>query len=249
MDRALFLAMTGAVHNDRAIAVHANNLANVGTTGFRADYAQARAMPVFGDAHASRVYALAETPGTRLAGGSVDQTGRSLDVALAGDGLIAVLDAAGNEAYTRAGDLAVDADGLLRTGAGFAVQGDAGALLLPASESVLVGADGTLSVRPAGQGADVSVRVGRIKLVSAASAPEGIEKGPDGLLRPRGGEVLATDPVARLTAGALETSNVNAVAELMDIIALSRQFELQVKLMQAAERGDEAAARLLHPGA
>lgn len=249
MDKALFLAMSGAVHNDRAIAQHANNLANVSTTGFRADFAQARAMAVFGPTHPSRVYAQTETPGTRLSPGATDLTGRNLDVAVGGSGLIAVLDGEGKEAYTRAGDLATDADGVLRTGGGFAVVGDGGPLVLPSAESVLVGSDGTVSVRPVGQGANVSVRVGQIKLVDANAAADGLSKGPDGLFRPRDGAELQADAGMRVTAGALETSNVNAVSELMDIVALSRQFELQVKLMQTAERSDEAAARLLHSGA
>ena len=115
MDRSLYIAMTGAGQNMLATAVHANNLANVSTTGFRGDFAQAKAMPVFGGL-ASRAYALTETPATDMAPGTLQESGRDLDVAINGEGWIAVQAPDGSEAYTRAGDLRIDTSGLLLTG-------------------------------------------------------------------------------------------------------------------------------------
>ena len=105
MDRGLYVAMSGAGELMRAQAVHANNLANVNTVGFRADLAQSRAMPVFADALPSRAYAMTERPAVNQDTGVLVETGRPLDVAVAGDGWIAVLARDGSEAYTRAGVL------------------------------------------------------------------------------------------------------------------------------------------------
>ena len=101
MDRMIFLAMSAArqMLNGQASAAH--NLANANTTGFKADYAAYRAMPMFGDGLPSRVFALAERPGTDFAPGSIESTGNDLDVALANDGMIAVQAPDGSEAYTR----------------------------------------------------------------------------------------------------------------------------------------------------
>ena len=244
MDQALFLAMTGAVHNNRAQSIHANNLANVGTTGFRADFAQARAMQVFGPTYPSRAYALTESPGTRFESGALDATGKDLDVAIDGDGFLIVQTADGGEAYTREGALQPDVDGVLRNSAGFPVLGEGGQIVLPPSETVTIGQDGTVSVRPLGQGAETLVEVGRLRRVNPGN--ETLEKGPDGLFRPRdAGAAPLDDPAVKVVSGALETSNVNAVEEMVQILALARQFEVQVKMMHTAEVNDEAAARLL----
>ena len=243
MDKALYLAMTGAVHNNRAQALHANNLANVATTGFRADFAQARAMQVFGPTLPSRAYALTERPGTNLAKGSVDATGRDLDVAIAGDGFLAVQSSDGSEAYTRAGNLTIDRDGALRDGQGNAVLGDGGPIRLPPVQSVTIGEDGTISVRPDGQAAGTLAQQGRLKLVNPA--PDTLTKGMDGLLRQRDGAPAVVDENMRVKSGALEMSNVNAVSEMVDILALARQFEVQVKMMKTSEEDDQVAARML----
>ena len=243
MDKALYLAMTGAVHNNRAQTLHANNLANVATTGFRADFAQARAMQVFGPTVPSRAYALTERSATNLAQGSIDATGRDLDVVIAGEGFIAVQSGDGSEAYTRAGNLTLDKDGTLRDGDGHAVLGDGGPITLPPAESVTIGEDGTISVRPVGQGAETLVQQGRLKLVNPP--PGSLAKGADGLLRQRDGTPAATDDNVRVRSGALEMSNVNAVSEMVDILALARQFEVQVKMMRTTEEDDQVAARML----
>jgi len=116
MDKALYIGMSGASQMMRAQTVHANNLANVSTTGFRADLAQSRAMQVFGEGMPSRVYAMTENPGTDLRSGPLDQTGNDLDVAIRGEGWLAVLAGDGSEAYTRAGDLRINTFGELLTG-------------------------------------------------------------------------------------------------------------------------------------
>jgi len=244
MDKALYLAMSGAKQNMLAQTAHANNLANVNTTGFKEDFAQARSMPVFGEYFPSRVYAMTERPGTNFEPGPVIQTGNSLDVALKTEGWIAVQAADGSEAYTRAGDLRVDVNGMLRTGSGLPVLGDGGPISIPLASSVEIGADGTISIIPLGNTGVALSQVDRIRLVNPPA--EDLEKGKDGLiyLKP-GADQPEIDAGVSVEQGFLEGSNVNAVSSLTDILSLSRQYELQVKLMSQADQNSEATARLL----
>jgi flagellar basal-body rod protein FlgF len=242
MDKALYIAMSGAKQNMLSQAAHANNLANVNTTGFKEDFAQARSMPVYGEGLPTRAYSMSERPGTNFEQGALIQTGNSLDVALKGEGWIAIQSADGTEAYTRAGNLSIDVNGQLRTGAGFPVLGDGGPLVIPPAATVEVGADGTISVIPLG--GEGLAQVDRIRLVNLDS--DSIEKGKDGLIHLKEGaaqpEVAAE---VRVEQGFLEGSNVNAVSSLTDMLSLSRQYELQVKLMGQADQNSESAARLL----
>lgn len=243
MDKSLYVAMTGANQNMMATAVHANNLANVATTGFRSDYAQVRAMQVYGETFPSRVYAMTESPATDMKPGSLQKTGRDLDVAINGDGWIAVQSPNGSEAYTRAGDLKIDINGILRTGSGLPVMGNGAPIALPPAQNITIGVDGTVSVRPLGATSQEVAEVDRIKLVNPDKAM--LRKGEDGLMHTRDGAPLQADANVRLEAGFLESSNVNAIDALTEIISLSRQFEMQIKMMKTAEQNSEATARLL----
>jgi len=235
--------MTGATQTMLAQTAHANNLANVNTTGFKSDLAQARAMPVIGAGYQSRVYAMTERPASDLSGGVNNHTGRELDVAIQGDGWMAVQATDGREAYTRAGELHVDAVGQLRTGSGLPVLGDGGPIVLPPSSKIEIGTDGTVTVRVEGSQARELAVVDRIKLVNPD--PKTLSKGQDGLMRVAGGTVAPLDPLVELQSGYIETSNVNAVSELTAMIDLSRRFEMNVKMMKNAEENASAAARVL----
>ncbi|BCX82924.1 flagellar basal-body rod protein FlgF [Methylomarinovum caldicuralii] len=243
MDRSLFVVMSGARETLRAQASVSNNLANVNTTGFKQDLEQFRSMPVFGPGYPSRVYALNERPATDFDPGPIRTTGRDLDVAVKGDGWIAVQAADGSEAYTRRGDLRISPEGLLQTGDGHPVLGDNGPIAIPPAQKVDIGSDGTISVVPLGEKPDVLAVVDRIKLVRAT--PEQLEKGEDGLIRLRSGQPAEADAGITLVSGALEGSNVNSVAALVDMIELSRRYELQVKMMKTAEDDADTAAQLL----
>ncbi|MDH4134257.1 MAG: flagellar basal body rod protein FlgF [Gammaproteobacteria bacterium] len=243
MDRMLYIAMTGAKQTLLAQAANTNNLANASTTAFRADFEAFRAMPVYGDGYPSRVYAMAERPGVDLKSGTVVSTGRELDVAVSGEGWIAVQAADGSEAYTRAGDLRFSSNGLLTTGTGLAVLGNGGPIAVPPAEKIEIGVDGTISARGLGQAPNTLSAVDRIRLVNP---PKGdLVKGKDGLLRLRNGEPAAVDENVRLVSGSLESSNVNAVEAMVSLITLSRQFEMQVKAMRASEDIDQSAAQIL----
>lgn len=243
MDRLLYTSMTGARENMLKQAAHANNLANTSTTGFYRDFAQARSMPVFGDGHPTRAVAMTERPATDFATGAMNETGRGLDVAIQGEGFIAVQARDGSEAYTRAGDFSIDVNGILRTGGGLPVLGDGGPIAIPPASKVDIGTDGSISVVPLGQTPDTVATIERIKLVKPDLTQ--VEKGRDGLFRLESGLPADADASVRVATGYLESSNVNAVEEMVDIMMMARQFEMQVKMMAKAEEMDQASARLL----
>lgn len=243
MDNVLYLSMSAARELMQAQAVHANNLANASTGGFKADFAQARAMQVYGEGYVGRVYAAAESPATDMSAGSLDQTGRNLDVAVDGDGWLAVLRPDGTEAYTRYGSLQVDSSGLLRTERGDPVLGDGGPIALPPFETVLIGGDGTVTVQPVGQEPNNLVQIERLKLVQPERGA--LVKGADGLFARADGLQEPPSADVRVVSGMVENSNVNVVSEMTEILALAREFEIQLRMMQTAEQNDEAAASLL----
>lgn len=243
MDKSLFIAMSGASQNMLAQRAHANNLANVTTTGFRRDFEQARSMPVFGDGLATRAYAMTERPGTDLSSGTLIETGRELDVAAEGNAWIAVQAPDGSEAYTRAGSLNIDAFGILRTNTGMPVLGNGGPIAIPPADKIEIGVDGTISFRALGEAPNVLAEVDRIKLVNPD--PTQMRKGEDGLMRVQGQAEQPADGAMRLVTGFLEGSNVNAVEEMTSMLALARQFELQVKMMRTVEENAQATDRIL----
>ncbi|MDH5572606.1 MAG: flagellar basal-body rod protein FlgF [Gammaproteobacteria bacterium] len=243
MDRLLYVAMSGAKQNMEALAVTTNNIANMNTTGFRSDFAAMRSMPLFGSGYPSRVYAMAEKPGTDFSGGSLITTGRDLDVAVKGDGFIAVQGRDGEEAYTRAGDLNTNTLGQLTTGAGAPVIGQNGPISLPSFDKLVIGVDGTISIVPTGGDLNTMQEVDRIKLVKPDLAE--LYKGNDGLLRMKGGEANTGDADITLVAGALESSNVNSASAMVDMIEIARQFEIQTKMMKLAEQNDEHTAQIM----
>jgi flagellar basal-body rod protein FlgF len=246
MDRMLYIAADGAGQIQQAQAVNANNLANVGTTGFKAQFEAMRDLPLYGPGHASRVHTMSETPGVDYSPGSMQATGRNLDIAVNGTGWIAVQAPDGSEAYTRAGDLRVSAAGILETGAGHPVLGDGGPISIPDAQEIEIATDGTVSVLPVGQAPATLAVVGRIKLVNPVQAT--LDRGDDGLLRLRDGQQAVADANVRLASGVLESSNVNSVEALTSMIQLARQFETQVKLMKVAEETDAASAKLMSIG-
>lgn len=244
MDKGIYLAMSAGQNIMAAQAIRANNLANANTAGFQADFAQARSMGVYyGDGHSTRAYALTETPGTDFNRGSLIETGRDLDMAVQGEGWIAVLAADGSEAFTRAGSLKVDPQGQLLTGNNLPVLGNGGPIAIPPADKITLGADGTITIQPQGQSAEVLSTVDRIKLVKPDY--QDLVKGKDGLVRRKDGQEQEPDASITLQSGFLESSNVSAVDELTHILALSRQFEINVKMMKTLEDNSSAAAQVL----
>ena len=243
MDKALYIAMTGAKHNMLAQTVHANNLANANTSGFKADFAQARSMGVYyGDGHPSRAFALTENPATDFTQGPLIETGRDLDFVVEGEGMIAVLAPDGTEAYTRSGSLQLGPAGELLTSNGHLVMGQGGPIVFPPNSKVDIGSDGTITTRGATP-LDLA-QADQIRLVNPDA--EQLVKGKDGLIRLKDGEgEPPADLNVRLRSGFLEGSNVNTISEFTNVLSLSRQYELSIKLMKTVEGNSESSARLL----
>jgi len=244
MDKVLYIGMSGARENMLSQQAHANNLANATTTGFKADLAQARAMQVFGEGHPSRVYAMSERPATDTDSGTLIETGRQLDVAIQGEGWIAVQAPDGTEAYTRAGELQISAQGQIVTGRGLPVIGNGGEpITLPPIEQIEIANDGSITVREQGEAANELILVDSIKMVKPE--PGMLFKGIDGLMRTDNQQPLLPALDVQIRSGYLESSNVNGVHELTSMISLARQFEMHIKMMKTAEENSSAATKIL----
>jgi flagellar basal-body rod protein FlgF len=243
MDRLVYVAMSGAKETLRAQTANSYNLANVSTVGFRADLSAFQSEQVQGAGLPSRAYATDSTVGWDASSGTMEQTGRNLDVAVQGAGWIAVQGPSGGEAYTRAGDLHVDADGQLRTAAGYAVLGDSGPLSVPPYASIAVAHDGSVSIVPLGQTPQTIAVSGRIKLVNPPA--DSLERTSGGLFQLKSGGEAPADSGVQLVAGALESSNVNMASAMTNMIELARRYDLQLKSMKSAEDNDSSSTKLL----
>ncbi|HCR9768282.1 TPA: flagellar basal body rod protein FlgF [Citrobacter koseri] len=240
MDRLIFTAMSGASRSLSQQQIHANNLANVNTQGFRSDLDNAISQQVNGEGYASRYMALPTQGGVDMTPGAVRETGRNLDIAIKGDGLIAL--ASGNrEVYTRNGQIDVSPEGDLSIN-GLPVEGDNGPIVLPPFSSVSIGEDGVITIVPDDGDIAAPVDVDRIKLANIPVSD--LSKNVDGFLvsntaiNPRDEEVM-------VASGHLETANVSAINEMVASIALNRQFEAQIKMMKAAEDLANSGNRLI----
>jgi flagellar basal-body rod protein FlgF len=246
MDRMIYVAMSGAKHTLGQQATVSNNLANANTTGYRAENNMLRAVPVFSDTLATRAFVIDSSAGSDFRPGTLQETGRDLDVAVEGKGWIAVQLENGQEAYTRNGNLQVSANGILQTRNGMNIMGDGGPIAIQPNSTITIAKDGTVSTvpfRPGSNESNVVITAGRIKLVDL---PEGqLARGPDGLFRLDAPRAPEASPNVTLVSGMLEGSNVNVVDALVDMISLSRQFETHMKLLQNAESNAQRAGSLL----
>jgi flagellar basal-body rod protein FlgF len=243
MDRLVYVAMSGAKESLRAQTANNYNLANASTVGFRADLSAFQAQQVQGAGLPSRAYATSSSTGWDASGGTVEQTGRNLDVAVQGQGWIAVQGPNGTEAYTRAGDLRVDANGQLTTAAGYQVLSDSGPIAVPPYASLFVGHDGSISIIPLGQTAQTTTVAGRIKLVNPPA--DSLERSDGGLFQLSGGGETPADANVTIVSGALESSNVNIATAMTNMIELARRYDLQLKSMKSAEDNDSSSTKLL----
>lgn len=246
MDRLIYTALSGldaAMNRQRAVA---NNLANASTPGFRAESFSVTPATLKGPAFEARAMAQGAVRGADMAAGRIAQTGRPLDIAIKGDALIALQAADGAEVYSRRGDLAIGPAGVLENGDGLPVMGEAGPLTVPLGQMIEISKDGAvLASDPAAPDAPAQ-EIGRIKLASPMGSP--ILKDLDGMLRVPGGGILPADPTAEVETGALEQSNVDTAATLVDMIEAQRSFEQRSKLLTTAREIDQAGSRLMSLG-
>jgi flagellar basal-body rod protein FlgF len=244
MDKLIYSSLSAMRAAMARQTMTANNLANVNTAGFRAEMSSSTALWLKGDGLDARATNSGEVTSADMAEGTVSDTGRDLDVAVQGkDSLLAVQSREGDEAYTRRGDLQVSDSGLLTTGDGMPVLGDSGPITLPPYDKLVIAGDGTISIIPQGGDATQLQQVDRLKLVSTNGNT--VEKGLDGLFRLRSGGTLGADPQAAVRQGALEGSNVNVSATLIDMIEASRDWDMQVKMMSSAQDIDKASTDLM----
>ena len=243
MDRLIYTAMTGALHTMTQQATVSHNLANASTTGFRAQTDAFRAVPVFGDTLPTRAFVLDSTTGADFTPGTIQKTDRPLDVAIQGSGWITVQLENGEEAYTRHGNLKIDVNGILQTQQGFNIKGESGPIFIPPDSRIAIGKDGNISVLPSDSRITAVSIIGRIKLVDPPA--EQLVRGEDGLFRlKQGGEAPASSKVA-LIDGALESSNVNVISEMVKMITLSRQFDMQMKMLENAQQNAQQAGEIM----
>ena len=227
MDRSVYIAMTGATQTMRAQDAVSHNLANASTVGFKGELSAFQSLPVLGQGANTRINAVAQGVGEDNSQGSIQSTGRPLDVAVNGPGWIAVQ----------------AADGSLTDSRGNPVMGSAGPITIPDSSSISVGSDGTISTVPMGQSPDTIAAVGQLKLVNPD--PSQMTEGADGLMRNNDGSQADADSTVTVTSGALEASNVNTSSELVKMISLSRQYEMQVRSIKTAEDDADDSTKLL----
>ena len=241
IDRFAFTAMTGAKHAMGQLATTTHNMANLQTPGFREMLSMFRAVPVDGASADSRAFVVDSTPGADWAHGSVTPTGNPLDVAIQDQGLFAVLDADGQEAYTRAGKFQLNAQGILVTTSGHKVLDDQGRMIqFPlGSKDIQIQANGSIWVTLEGQLTETAVA--RLKLVNPKL--HDLERQPNGLFTAI--EELEPSDDVQVLQGSIEGSNVNAAQAMVQMIAQNRLFDLNIRLVQAAEQNSKSAGTLM----
>ncbi|MCX7113817.1 MAG: flagellar basal body rod protein FlgF [Proteobacteria bacterium] len=243
MDRVVYTANSGLKHTMDRMSTASGNLANAMTNGFRAQIDSMRSVPVTGDGLPTRNLAVNASAGSDFSQGTLHDTGNKLDVAIQGKGWIAVRGTDDKEAYTRAGSFTTDIAGMLQTQSGLKVLGDTGPITVPPNSTVLIGKDGTVSASKTGLSSNAMEALGRIKLVDPPELD--LIRGDDGLFRLSSGRPATASAAVTLVSGATESSNVNPVDEMVNMVNLARQFEMHAKLLQQSETIAGKADQLL----
>jgi flagellar basal-body rod protein FlgF len=194
----------------------------------------------------TRAFVVNSTAGSDFTAGPLQMTGRALDVAVKGDGWLTVQMPDGTEAYTRNGNLQMNANGVLTTSDGHPILGDGGPITIPPEVTVAIGGDGTVSAMTATTQPGQPTPLGRLKLVNPPGAD--LVRGDDGLFRMKSGQPAEVDARVVVAGGALEGSNVSAVDMMVDMISLARSFETQMSLLKNAENNAAKATQILALG-
>ncbi|TVP45392.1 MAG: flagellar basal-body rod protein FlgG [Gemmatimonadales bacterium] len=261
MDPALRAAATGMMAQQTRVEVISNNLANVNTTAFKRSRAQfedllyqtvQHAQPV-GEEGAGVLSAIQVGRGTRLssvqrigAQGPLQPTGRSLDLAIEGDGFLQVRTPAGDLAYTRDGNLTISDRGVLVSQNGYPVMPDV-TIPIDASEIIITRNGVVAATVP---GSVEAVELGRIELVRFTN-PAGLRALGENLLAESSasGHPISgfpqEDGFGRLIQGSLEGSNVEVVQEMVEMITALRAYEINSKAIKTAEQMGEMANNLI----
>ena len=246
MEPILYNAVNGGHSNFKRQEITANNLANVNTTGFKADLYQAKTMYATSSdgSNSNQSFNIQSPNGIDLTPGDVITTGRNLDLAIEGDGWFAVHDSQGQEAYTRAGSLHLNSINQLITASGKLVLGNGGPISIPPVSSLSVGIDGTISIVPLGGDPKTPAVLDRIKLVTVDK--KNLVKDTEGLLQLTTGSSKPADNTVRVHSGALEGSNVKAIDQMVAMITSGREFDSHMKLMSTVDDNYQKLAQVLH---
>jgi len=261
MDQALWIAKTGLEAQQTRMAITANNLANVNTTGFK------RSRAVFEDLlYQNKGQAGAQSSedtqlnsglmvgtGVRVVAtekifnqGNLVQTGNSLDMAIQGRGFFQVLTPEGSLAYTRDGTFQVNADGEIVTAKGFTL--DPGITIPEDAQSITISGDGIVSALQPGN--STVTELGTIQIADFVN-PAGLQPIGQNLFLETGSSgspqtgTPGLDGIGTLSQGSLETSNVNTVEELVNMIETQRAYEMNSKAIATAEQMLEFANNTL----
>ncbi|WP_226572873.1 flagellar basal body rod protein FlgF [Mangrovibacter yixingensis] len=240
MDKLIFTAVSGASRNLARQQIHANNLANVNTAGFRRDLETANSQLLTAAGYASRQLVNTATSAVDTSPAALRETGRDLDIAIKGEGLIA-LAANDREVYTRNGQITLGPEGDLSIN-GYPVIGDNGPIILPPFSALHISDDGVISLVAEDGNMAAPLDVDRIKLVSIPGAD--LSKNEAGFLVTAAQENPRDEDIV-VASRHLESANVSVMDEMLSSIALNRQFEAQIKMMKAAEELANAGNRLL----
>ena len=241
LDRFVYTAMTGAKHAMGQLGNTSHNLANAQTPGFREMVSMFRGVPIQGVSADSRSFVVDSTPGSNFAAGPVSTTGHPLDVAIREKGFFVLQRADGTEGYTRSGKFVLDQDGTLRGPGGLRVMGVDGPIVtdLEAAD-IQIQQDGRILARLPGD--FEATLVGRLKLVNPA--PQMLVREGDGLFTSLLGPDDHSEDV-RVQQGALESSNVNVAAAMVEMIKQNRLFDLNLRMVQVAEQNAKTAGSLM----
>jgi flagellar basal-body rod protein FlgF len=240
IDRFVYTSMTGAKHAAGQLATTTHNLANAQTLGFREMLTGFRAVPIQGAAADSRAFVVDSTMGFNALPGTLQNTGNPLDVALMQGGFFAVQVEGDREAYTRQGHMQVDANGYLvsQNGHKLLSTDDAPIQVGSGYRSAYINTEGEVYVQSAdGQ----HYLISRLKVVNPPVAE--LSRRPDGLF-----EVTSqwAEPVANasLKEGTVEMSNVNVAQSMVEMIQQNRMFDLNMRMVQAADQNARSAQNL-----
>jgi flagellar basal-body rod protein FlgG len=251
MEAALWVAKTGLDAQQTRMTVIANNLANVNTTGFKRDratfedllYQNVRQGGAQTSADTAAPTGLLLGTGTRVvateklhAQGNIIQTENAFDVAISGEGFFQILQPDGTLAYSRDGGFKISAEGVLVNSSGYRLQPE---LAIPQNaQTITIGADGTVSIQAFGEPA--AQAIGQIQLARFLN-PSGLQAIGENLYR----ETSSSGPpqvgiptqqgVGQLIQGALESSNVNVVEEMVNMIETQRAYEVNSKAIEAVD--------------
>ncbi len=247
MQNAVLVGLSREVALERELSVVANNIANMNTTGYKADgsvFEEYLSATARGAETGSRV-SFVQDRGIwhDMSGGSIERTGNPLDVAISGKGFFVVQTPRG-ERYTRNGSFQINADGVLVTSDGDEVLGDGGPIRFQRNDrQIQISPDGTVSVRE-GTSIQDSQR-GKLRLVNFANLQQLHKDGNSMFAASNGVQSQPVDTTTTVVQGTVEKSNVHAVVEMSRMIELTRSYaQVAAMLQQQADLGQSSIDKL-----